>query len=394
MPVVPTGSGIPAGQPHAPGPVDSRGRVAALDGLRGIAVLLVVVMHYYSVVPTPPDAAVHDFLRRASSLFFCGVDLFFVLSGYFIGGILLDHRESPRLLRAFYLRRFLRIVPVYLLLLACVGLGRNSEGLRAIYRGAFFASGVPEWSYLTFTQNIAMAWKHEMGPHWLSVTWSLAIEEQFYLIFPLVVLWLNRRHLLIACVAMIALTPVWRVIALQFSNPFAAVFLLPMRTDGLLCGVLCAAMARHPAACAVFDAHRKLIALATAVFTLAIFMFSLRGFGAGSWPVASFGYTILAAYFDTIVLLVVTRPTSPLALALSARPLAWIGVTSYFIYLFHRPVWYVLHWLFFQTAPMHFTWSGGAVTCLSLVVTLLAAAISWSCLEAPLLRIGRRFSYR
>ena len=356
--------------------------------------LLVVVMHYYSVVPTPADAAVHDFLRRACSLFFCGVDLFFVLSGYFIGGILLDHRGSPRLLPAFYLRRFLRIVPIYLLLLGCVAIGRNSEGLRAIYHGAFFASGIPDWTYLTFTQNIAMAWKHEMGPHWLSVTWSLAIEEQFYLVLPLVVMWLNRRHLATACVAMIALTPVLRVAALQFSNPFAAVFLLPMRADGLLCGVLCAVIVRHERAVAVVDTNRKLIALAAAAFTLAIPLFSPGGLGAGSWPVASVGYTILAAYFSAIVLLVVTQPNSWLALALSARPLTVIGVTSSFIYLFHRPIWYVLHWLLFQTAPMHFTWKGGIVTCLSFVVTLLAAAISWFCLEAPLLRLGRRFPYR
>ena len=85
-------------------------RIAALDGLRGLAVLLVVVMHYYVVVPTPPDYPFHYTLRDAAAMAHYGVDLFFVLSGFFIGGILLDSRESPRLLRAFYLRRALRML--------------------------------------------------------------------------------------------------------------------------------------------------------------------------------------------------------------------------------------------------------------------------------------------
>jgi peptidoglycan/LPS O-acetylase OafA/YrhL len=369
-------------------------RNAALDGLRGIAVLLVVVMHYYSVVPTPPDAALHDMLRRACSLFFCGVDLFFVLSGYFIGGILLDHRDSPRLLRSFYVRRFLRIVPVYLLLLVAVVIFRQFDELTSIYRGAFFFSGLPEWTFLTFVQNIAMAWRHEMGPHWLSVTWSLAVEEQFYLILPLVVLWFSRRHLVIACLAMIGLSPILRIFALQAGNPFAAVFLLPMRADGLLCGVLCAIIARNAEAVALFRQHRRSFALAVAAMTAGILLFSLERFGAGSLPVASIGYTALALYFAVTLLLVITGPETWWSAALSFRPLAAVGITSYFIYLFHRPIWYVLHWLFFRSGPVHFTMQAGAVTGLAFIATLITAAASWRYLESPLLRIGRRFSYR
>ena len=75
-----------------------------------------------------------------------------------------------------------------------------------------------------------------------------------------------------------------------------------------------------------------------------------------------------------ILLLVLTGPDTLLSTALSWRPLAAIGITSYFIYLFHRPIWYVLHWAFFKSAPAHFNLQSGAVTCLALVTTLLAAA--------------------
>jgi peptidoglycan/LPS O-acetylase OafA/YrhL len=384
-----------AGAATRPGrTVPAAPRIAALDGLRGIAVLLVVVMHYYSVVPTPPDSAMHDLLRRASSLFFCGVDLFFVLSGFFIGGILIDNRDSSRLLPAFYLRRFLRIVPLYFLLIGSVLIGRHIAGLNSIYHGAYFTSSLPDWTYFTFTQNIAMAWQRTMGPHWLSVTWSLAIEEQFYLLLPLLVLWLNRRHLAIACLGLIALSPLLRTAALLAPNEFAAVFLLPMRADGLLCGVLCAIIARSPEATAIFRQHRRLAVLAVAMLTVAIPLFSLERWGAASRPVGTIGYTLLSAYFAVILLLVLTGPETRLAAALSFRPLAAIGVTSYFIYLFHRPIWYTLHWLVFRTPPSHFTLQAGAITCLALAATLGAAAVSWRWLETPLLRLARRFPYR
>jgi peptidoglycan/LPS O-acetylase OafA/YrhL len=298
------------------------------------------------------------------------------------------------LLRAFYLRRFLRIVPLYVLLIGSVMIGRHVEGLNSIYRGAFFNSGLPDWTFFTFTQNIAMAWQREIGPHWLSVTWSLAIEEQFYLLLPLAVLWLSRRHLVIACLALIALSPILRTIALLVPNAYAAVFLLPMRADGLLCGVLCAIIARSPHACAAFRQRRKAIALAAVAFTVVIPLFSLQRFGAAALPVASIGYTVLAVYFAAILLLVLTGPETLLSAALSWRPLAAIGISSYFIYLFHRPIWYVLHWMFFKSAPAHFTLQSGAVTCLALMTTLLAAAISWRWLETPLLRVARRFPYR
>ena len=126
-------------------PVDSRGRIAALDGLRGIAVLMVVVLHYYVIVPGPEGSRLHDSLQHAGSLFFCGVDLFFVLSGFLIGGIVLDNRDSPALLPAFYARRFFRIVPLYVLLLASFFICREIPGLNQTNRGTYFTSSVPDW---------------------------------------------------------------------------------------------------------------------------------------------------------------------------------------------------------------------------------------------------------
>ena len=371
-----------------------RGRVTALDGLRGVAVLLVVVMHYYTRVPTPDGSLVNLVLRSAGNLFFCGVDLFFVLSGYFIGGILLDYRESPALLPAFYARRGLRILPLYAILLASFFIARRIPGLTAVEHGRYFWSRIADWNFFVFTQNIAAAAQRDIGPYWLGPTWSLAVEEQFYLLMPVVVRLFTRPQLIRWCVAGIIGSAVLRTAALLFAqNGIAAVFLLPMRADGLLCGVLCAAAVRDPAALALI--RRKRAVLATALVScLAIFaVLSAGGFETYSWQIAPLGYTLFALFFSGVLLHVVAFPDSRLAAGLRVKPLAAVGLISYFVYLFHSPVCYAFHWCFFARAPMHLTWAAGLVTLLALATTLLLGALSWRFLESPLLKFGRKFSY-
>ena len=163
--------------------------------MRGIAILLVVVWHYVGAplqaVPGPVALAGFRSLRLAWS----GVDLFFVLSGFLIGGILLDQRASPGYFKAFYARRFCRIFPVYFLwlglffaLLALAPGFTSSPAFRHL-----FDKPLPAWSYATFTQNLVIARWETFGPDWLAITWSLAIEEQFYLLLPLMVRFLLRN---------------------------------------------------------------------------------------------------------------------------------------------------------------------------------------------------------
>ncbi len=146
---------------------------------------------------------------------------FFVLSGFLIGGILLDHRESGNYFRVFYLRRVCRIFPLYyahialFVILIAFGAGQL-PGLNTL----FDTAGLPLWSYATFTQNIVMAATFIMGSDWLGVTWTLAIEEQFYLVLPFIIRFTPPRALpwilggiLLMAPALRALTPgAWAVI--------------------------------------------------------------------------------------------------------------------------------------------------------------------------------------
>src|SRR4029453_12538469 len=163
-----------------PGIGHAGSRVPALDGLRGLAILLVVVFHLVVGQLRPQTHPAVDVLGRALSFTWTGVDLFFVLSGFLIGGILLDHFHASNFLPVFYIRRTCRIWPIYIVLLSAYFLWTY---LRPAAPAPWVASVIdgtkpPWWSYLLFVQNMYFA-AERMGPRFLDVTWSLAVEEQF-----------------------------------------------------------------------------------------------------------------------------------------------------------------------------------------------------------------------
>lgn len=378
-----------------PPPFSATGtRIPALDGLRGLAILMVLVMHCYVIVPTPPGIAVLDLLKLACSLFFTGVDLFFVLSGFLIGGILLDNQRAPRLLSAFFARRGFRILPLYALLLLSFVCCRDIASLVALNRGAYFESPVPVWSYFAMVQNIAMGWVGNVGNYWLSPTWSLGIEEQFYLLMPLLAQRFGTRGFVYAAVLAFVLCPLLRVAALLFSgNTVAATFLLPMRADALFAGVLGAVIVRHEPAVQLLRRHRSLLGAALLVLAAFLAVLTTRSLSAGAPLMISVGYTVAAVFFAGSVLWVVLFPASLAARLCRFEPLCAIGVVSYFVYLAHTPVFFVTHWLARGQPPLHLDWTGAALTVLALGLTAALAALSWRWLETPLLRLGRRFTY-
>jgi peptidoglycan/LPS O-acetylase OafA/YrhL len=182
----------------------SQSRLPEIDGLRGIACLLVVLLHCllgFVIFPalTPARNVIGMFLAG-------GVDAFFVLSGFLIIGILIDNRSASNYFRVFWTRRVLRIFPVHFLLYATflimlgVKIAINAPALNVW----LFKDSLPVWSYPLFIQNYFMAVEHQTGSYWVGVTWSLAIEEQFYFIMPLLAFVLRRSQvfsLALVCIA-------------------------------------------------------------------------------------------------------------------------------------------------------------------------------------------------
>ena len=201
-----------------------------------------MVVAYHYLTPLLPETTLTTvFAAMASS----GVDLFFVLSGYLLGGILLDQRRSPQYFRAFYARRIWRTLPLYTVLLLAGGFVALTgyDELNPV-----LDETLPWWSYVTMTQNVTRATYAGYGSVFTAPTWSLAIEEQFYLVLPLLLRAMtDRRVPVLAAVALIA-APVFRLAAAMshVADPYAAAYAWPpCRVDVLFIGVLAAWVVRN-----------------------------------------------------------------------------------------------------------------------------------------------------
>ena len=198
------------------------GRSDALDAIRGIAIAQVVCWHFFAGALGNRSLV----LGTLVSMTWSGVDLFFCLSGFLIAGIIIDQKNCKNFYSVFYARRACRIIPLYLAII--VGYLLYSNSFDIVY-------------YLSFTQNVLWALQGKWGPSWTGVTWSLAVEEQFYLVLPLLIRLCRPRFQPIVFIGCIVLAPLCRQIAVwYFGNRYAAYLLLPCRMDALFSGVLVA----------------------------------------------------------------------------------------------------------------------------------------------------------
>jgi peptidoglycan/LPS O-acetylase OafA/YrhL len=364
-------------------------RQPGLDALRGIAISLVVAFHFFSQSTPLPNTIALTWAHKLAFVGWTGVDLFFVLSGFLIGGILIDHRSSVCYFTPFYSRRVLRIVPLYVASLCIYALLYSLYDWRLADLSGMFTLQLPVWSLLSFSQNVIAAFHGRwMGPGWLGVTWSLCVEEQFYIILPALIRLLPPTRMPLLCISAIVFAPAFRILVLHFmpANTLAPYVLLPGRIDALFLGVLAAWLWRD-------DHWRSLLTrwrwLVTAVFLLMSFGFlwNLDRIGAGyGYRTQSIGYTVIAFYYFLALLLVVSAPPTRPWLAVLRTPLCWAGLGAYSVYLFHRPI---------QGLAAHFVGSDGKVA--QMVSLTVVAAVAWACwrfVERPAIAFGHRtFSY-
>ncbi len=327
-----------------------------------------------------------------------GVDLFFVLSGFLLVGILLDHRSAPNLFRIFYWRRACRIIPAYfavlapLALISLAGLGDRFPS----WREHLSTGDVPPWAYPLFVQNIVMTVRGTWGEAWIGPTWSLAVEEQFYLIVPLLIRFVPVRHLPTVLIGMVASAPLCRI-ALTFALPErnAAVggyMLLPCRWDALLLGALAAWALRDSQASAWLKQHANRVRMTVIILLVAGLMLVLASPVGYSLPMRTVGYTLFAVLFAGVVL------AGHLGVLPGHRRLEhpWlraVGRVSYCLYLVHVPVsCLVFHLVVRAPRSMH---SGLDVLLMagSFMLALGLAAVSWRLFEHPILRFAHSHPY-
>jgi peptidoglycan/LPS O-acetylase OafA/YrhL len=328
----------------------------------------------------------------------CGVDLFFVLSGFLITGILLDSRGASHYFRNFYARRVLRIFPLYYGLLALVFLvGPRVSALATPKFDALARNQLPLWFYY---MNLSIAWHNDFyfSAEWIEFNhfWSLAIEEQFYLGWPAVVLLCGRRALTAVCVSLIAVALLLRGVFVLSGDYISTVYALtPCRWDGLALGGLLALASRTPGWWAPLARQARLVAIAC-FFVLAGLAAQWNGLIWDKPFVQIFGYSLLAILFGALIVLAVNTPVSSIVgRAWSHSILRFFGKYSYGLYVVHPNV--MEHLMGVLPMETWVQWSGtptlavlsfmGTALCLSVIL----AWLSWHLYEKHFLKLKALF---
>ena len=358
---------------HSETPLPRLGHRPALDGLRGIAILGVIGVHAGLL---PGGGA--------------GVDIFFTLSGFLITCLLLEEHAATGQVRLkhFYMRRFLRLVPAFALLVLV-----HLVYCLAFYQGwdrkAGLAGGVVSFCYLA-NWSRAFKWIPHFG---LGHTWSLAIEEQFYLVWPILLLGIlalvkSRGHALRAVVALALAFATYRAILIQQGAPFYRIYnALDTRADALLIGCAAALLyTAYPLQIKV-QGMSLLGAAASTSFLLLLGYFAL-GESEGGPSLYGGGATLLALGSAVVIIGLMYEPSGWRASCwlLKRRWLVWVGKISYGLYLWHFFVFYVFEERF-PNAP------GYLVKPLALGASFAVAAVSFYVLEKPILRLKNRFAW-
>ena len=285
--------------------------VPALDGIRGIAIILVMLHHFTLYSGLRDDSLADKLFYHSTYAGWVGVDLFFVLSGFLITGILIDAKRTDGYFRNFYVRRFLRIFPLYygvlivafLLIPRLVHLGSNYQEL--LQQQAWY------WTYLI---NIRIALEGWPVNGTLAHFWSLAIEEQFYLVWPFVIFALNKRSLLKLCAALALISLVIRLLLGMSDYPVTAAYVLTIaRIDTLAIGAFLAVAVRQPAMVTLLKRFAwSATALLSALIAM-IFVVKTGTLDSEDIFVQGPGFSIIALFFGSILIVALFSPASTVA---------------------------------------------------------------------------------
>ena len=340
--------------------------VPELDGVRGVAILMVLAFHFGHVLPTPGN---HLF-----TLGWAGVDLFFALSGYLITRILWNTRENPAYFVNFYGRRILRIFPLAFAFLAAyfwVALPLSHHFGYDLDR-----TGADQWWYWAYLAN----W--HIGRHGsLSHLWSLSIEEQFYLIWPTVVYAFSRVNLRRLCVVLVILPFLLRLLLIDgfhLLNGVAGITFC--RTEALALGALIALSGPLPIL--------SRLALPSAI---GVILIAIR-FDTDGKIMSIYGLSLIALACAGFVSAVVGQAgkTTASSRALRARWLRQFGKYSYAIYVLHAPILAVAFHLYAKSPT---ALRGCSLFVIGIGASYAAGWISWYVFESRILRLKRYFSY-
>lgn len=374
--------------------------IAALDGVRGVAILLVLITHF--LAPFSWAARNHRegrgwILAHLFDAGWVGVDLFFVLSGFLITRILADAKGNEHYFRNFYMRRSLRVFPLYygVLIVTCLliplfGLGAIEPGKQS-WLWTYGLSLYPMFTGAEFRLGNDM---HLLFTHF----WSLAVEEHFYLVWPLLVCFMRRKALMRLCVGLCVLAFCARVVCVKLGAATPVMYEVTfLRMDGMLAGSWAALAIRGPLGIAPLAtlAWRGLFAAGAVLAAVGVYA---HGMTRANRVMQTVGFSALAVFFACAVLLIVARPKARLVSGvLGCGALRWLGKYSYGLYVYHGlllpmfdRVWFPVPTNLPLTSPAFIgalAWHVLASTAVSVVL----AVVSYHLFEKQFLKLKRFF---
>lgn len=366
--------------------------IPAIDGVRGIAILLVVWYHapfLFRDADGFPQEISRSLVQKVfwgmSTAGWIGVDLFFVISGFLITSILIRGRETNGSLRVFWYRRAIRILPLAVLYLSVLKLNVTLNDPLGIL------SSFEAWpAYLFYVGNFHVAingWQ----PVVVMILWSLAVEEQFYIVWPFLVHNVSSRKLMLLCFTVLTLSPIARAI-IYWSLDYPAVYVLTVcRLDGLVVGTVLALLV-HAERWKVqtLESCRKLAPLALLSISTVLLgpfspsfpqtrplLFTLFGY---TWIAISFGLLVGASFLCT----------GWVRSLLGGRVLMFVGKRCYGFYLWHALVAAMVNKVV-NSLQLDVDFYG--LLCLWMIGLIVIATASWCCFERPILNLKRLVAY-
>ena len=371
------------------------GRLLPLDGVRGLAVLIVII-HNSAWIAGESEHLLLKLTNATIATGWIGVQLFFVLSGFLITGILIDTKSKPRFFRSFYMRRTLRIFPLYYVVIALTIVIGPLVAWSPVWAESVRHSH--QWAYWVYVQNWITT---SPGIDALSHTWSLAVEEQFYLMWPVIIWLVGRRGLTNLCLVAMLGTPFIRLaLWLPGIAPNSAYVFTIARWDALAAGALVAVLVRDDVGRKVLVRWQGRLAGLAGVATVALVVVE-RGFHSFEFSVQVIGQSLIAILSASLIAFAVAEgPSAPRRLQafLSLEGLRTLGKYSYAMYLFHQPIQQLLSPVLGEEVRGADTpWRLARLTLyilLVLVLTFAASLVSWRLIEKPFLDLKDRLAPR
>lgn len=370
-------------------------RWPALDGLRGAAVLLVMLHHFTLYGMQAPTGGVDELFYTICMATWWGVDVLFVLSGFLITGILVDTKGSKHFFRTFYMRRVLRIFPLYygflvlcfLILPRLVSVSRDFS--RVLEEQGWY------WAYLI---NVQIAWAGWGNFPAFTHFWSLAIEEQFYLFWPLIVFFFKARQVMVICLACMVGSICVRTALVLTGHSVATYVVTPARIDALAVGAFVALLIREPEWRTLMSTWVRRVCSATAIGigTLALWK---RGLPADDAAVQIVGLTLLALLSGCVIGIALMFPPRTRSTRVLEHPvLTRFGQYSYALYVFHNPIALFMQWSILKHQGFSLVLGSQLPLQIMYIVTGIGvslgfAALSWHFYESKFLKIKEQFPY-